>query len=165
MASGEAWGKSAAIVLVSTAAGNDIAMKASQTGYLVLSTCYPRSIRTTASPRLRGCRSGIPWFLIASSVTAILSERLVRRLCRCHRQAEVTAEPADRFASMGVGGDLPGRSRACVSQRVARSATKPGTRGRVGIYEIVPFDETIRDAVRAKGQKSTSSAIMCEAWA
>lgn len=119
----------------------EIAMKASQTGHLVLSTLHTND---SLSAITRLLDLGIPGFLIASSVTAILSQRLVRRLCRCHRRVEVAGEVAARLASIGFAGEIEsvGVPAGC------EECDQTGYRGRIGIYEIVPFDESVRDAVR-----------------
>jgi type IV pilus assembly protein PilB len=119
----------------------EIAMKASQTGHLVLSTLHTND---SLSAVTRLLDLGIPGFLIASSVTAIVSQRLVRRLCRCHRSAEVTGEIAARLAAMG----LAGQAESVSAPAGCDECDQTGYRGRIGIYEIVPFDESIRDAVR-----------------
>lgn len=119
----------------------EIAMKASQTGHLVLSTLHTND---SLSAITRLLDLGIPGFLIASSVTAILSQRLVRRLCRCHRRVEVAGEVAARLASIGFASRIEnvGVPAGC------EECDQTGYRGRMGIYEIVPFDESVREAVR-----------------
>ena len=131
----------------------EIAMKASQTGHLVLSTLHTND---SLSAVTRLLDLGIPGFLIASSVTAILSQRLVRRLCRCHGRAEVTPELAGRLRAIGpVGGSARGLADQVETVSVPGACDEcdqTGYRGRMGIYEIVAFDESIRGAVR-EGEK------------
>ena len=126
----------------------EIAMKASQTGHLVLSTLHTND---SLSAVTRLLDLGIPGFLIASSVTAILAQRLVRRLCPCHRRVEVTPELAARMRAIGsIGGSSSGGG-AIETVGVpagCEECDQTGYRGRIGIYEIVPFDESIRGAVR-----------------
>jgi type II secretory ATPase GspE/PulE/Tfp pilus assembly ATPase PilB-like protein len=116
-------------------------MKAAQTGHLVLSTLHTND---SVSAVNRLVDIGVPGFMIASSVTAVVAQRLVRRLCECRRQVPCTPEAAERLASLGliapvddisipVGCDL---------------CDQTGYRGRVGVYEILSFNETIREAVR-----------------
>jgi type IV pilus assembly protein PilB len=127
----------------------EIAMKASQTGHLVLSTLHTND---SLSAVTRLLDLGIPGFLIASSVTAILSQRLVRRLCRCHRRVEVTPELAARMRAIGsIAGSSSGGGGGIETVGVPAGCDEcdqTGYRGRIGIYEIVPFDESIRGAVR-----------------
>jgi len=59
----------------------EIAMKAAQTGHLVLSSLHTND---SVSAIVRLIDLGIPGFLITSSVTGILAQRLVRKLCSCH---------------------------------------------------------------------------------
>lgn len=123
----------------------EIAMKASQTGHLVLSTLHTND---SLSAVTRLADLGIPGFLIASSVTAILAQRLVRRLCRCHRRAEVTPELAARLRNIGSIGGSGGGIETVGVPAGCDECDQTGYRGRIGIYEIVPFDESIRSAVR-----------------
>src|SRR3984893_15043042 len=67
----------------------EIAMKAAQTGHLVLST---RHTNDAVSAIVRLLDLGIPGFLISSSVTGILAQRLVRKLCTCHTIETATPE-------------------------------------------------------------------------
>jgi type IV pilus assembly protein PilB len=142
----------------------EIAMKASQTGHLVLSTLHTND---SLSAVTRLLDLGIQGFLIASSVTAILAQRLVRRLCPCHRRVEVTQELAARMRPIGsIGGSSSGGGGGIETVGVPAGCDEcdqTGYLGRIGIYEIVAFDESIRGAV-ATEQKSTKSAVMREAW-
>ena len=67
----------------------EIAMKAAQTGHLVLSTLHTND---SISAMVRLLDLGIPEYLIASSVTGILAQRLVRKLCSCHTYEAPTPE-------------------------------------------------------------------------
>jgi type IV pilus assembly protein PilB len=123
----------------------EIAMKASQTGHLVLSTLHTND---SLSAITRLLDLGMPGFLIASSVTAILSQRLVRRLCRCHRRVELTDELAGRLAAVGFADHVE----TVAIPSGCDECDQTGYRGRIGIYEIVPFDESIREVVRETGK-------------
>jgi len=69
----------------------EIAMKAAQTGHLVLSTLHTND---SISAVVRLLDLGIQDYLIASSVTGILAQRLVRKLCACHTLEPITPEYA-----------------------------------------------------------------------
>ncbi len=119
----------------------EIALKASQTGHLVLSTLHTNgSIAAVA----RLLDLGIPGFLIASSVTGIIAQRLVRRLCSCHAQTAPTAEYVERLREAGAQEEV-------VTQPVpvgCAACDHSGFKGRVGAYEMLAFNEAVRSAVR-----------------
>jgi type IV pilus assembly protein PilB len=124
----------------------EIAMKAAQTGHLVLSTLHTND---SVSAVVRLLDLDIPGYLIASSVTGVLAQRLVRKLCvACRTTQPATAEMAARLAGVG-------RFDAIENVAVAvgcRECDNTGYRGRVGIYELLVFDETIRELVRTEGR-------------
>nr|HEV7954074.1 ATPase, T2SS/T4P/T4SS family [Candidatus Acidoferrales bacterium] len=119
----------------------EIAMKAAQTGHLVLSTLHTND-SVAAVTRLLDL--GIPPFMISSSITAIMAQRLVRRLCTCKGTDEPTVANLERMEQLG---QLEPVSSIFVPKG-CDLCELTGYRGRVGIYEILSFDETIRDAVR-----------------
>ena len=119
----------------------EIAMKAAQTGHLVLSTLHTNDA-VAAVTRLVDL--GIPSFMISSSISAIMAQRLVRRLCTCKGSEAPTVANVERMSQLGLlepvdSVYVPVGCELC---------ELTGYRGRVGIYEILPFDETVRDAVR-----------------
>jgi type IV pilus assembly protein PilB len=125
---------------------SEIAMKAAQTGHLVLSTLHTND---SFSAVTRLLDLGIPGFMIASSVSAILAQRLVRRLCDCRRESTVSAEAQHRLAALGLVTPMesvfvPGGCSDC---------DQTGYRGRVGVYEILMFNDVVREAIRG-GQTS-----------
>src|SRR6185437_15993418 len=78
----------------------EIALKAAQTGHMVLSTLHTND-SVAAVTRLLDL--GIPGFQIATSLSAIVAQRLVRRLCSCREEAPVTPEYASRLLQAGFG--------------------------------------------------------------
>jgi type IV pilus assembly protein PilB len=119
----------------------EIALKAAQTGHLVLSTLHTND---SISAVVRLMDLGIPDFLIASSVTDILAQRLVRRLCSCHTYERVTPEYATRLAEAGA---------TVIPDKMAWPAgcklcDRTGYKGRVGVYELLQIDESIRSILR-----------------
>jgi type IV pilus assembly protein PilB len=119
----------------------EIAMKAAQTGHLVLSTLHTND-SVAAVTRLVDL--GIPPFMISSSITAIMAQRLVRRLCTCKGTEEPTVANLERMEQLGQNEPVS----SVFVPKGCELCELTGYRGRVGIYEILPFDETIRDAVR-----------------
>lgn len=133
----------------------EIALKASQTGHLVLSTLHTND---SISAVTRLIDLGIPPFLVAASVSAIVAQRLVRKLCRCRREVEITPEVAARFESSGMRN---------YGERMYVAAGCPqcdgtGYRGRIGIYEIIVFDEEVRNLVRT-GARNEEMRVMARA--
>jgi type IV pilus assembly protein PilB len=123
----------------------EIAMKAAQTGHLVLSTLHTND-SIAAVTRLLDL--GVPSFLVATSVTTIMAQRLVRKLCRCHHEVTASPEHIQRLTALGM-------NEPTATQRVAigcESCDHSGYKGRIGIYEMLDFDESIRTAVRSGGR-------------
>ena len=120
----------------------EIAIKAAQTGHLVLSTLHTND---SAAAVTRLLDLGIPGFQIATSVTGIIAQRLVRRLCSCHDEIPMTPQYASKLLEAGLS-DPP------ETQHVPNGCDAcdlTGYKGRVGIYELLMLDESLRSAVRA----------------
>jgi type IV pilus assembly protein PilB len=122
----------------------EIAMKAAQTGHLVLSTLHTND---SVSAIVRLLDLGIPGYLISSSVTGILAQRLVRMLCPCHTLQAATSEFQARLAQLGMS-KPPQRMAVAVG---CDKCNQTGYAGRVGLYEFLRVDESIRSIVRTSG--------------
>ncbi|WP_295542409.1 type IV-A pilus assembly ATPase PilB [uncultured Pseudacidovorax sp.] len=123
----------------------DIAIKAAQTGHLVLSTLHTNDAPTTLT-RMRNM--GIAPFNIASSVILITAQRLARRLCpQCKQPADI---PQQALLDAGFrrealdGSWTPYRPVGC-------SACNSGYKGRVGIYQVMPISEEIQKIILRDG--------------
>ncbi|ACB32825.1 type IV-A pilus assembly ATPase PilB [Leptothrix cholodnii SP-6] len=123
----------------------DIAIKAAQTGHLVLSTLHTNDAPTTLTRLLN---MGVPPFNIASSIILISAQRLCRRLCEnCKAPAEYPREALLRagFKPDEVDGSWkPYKAVGC-------SACNNGYRGRVGVYQVMPITEAIQRVILAEG--------------
>jgi type IV pilus assembly protein PilB len=123
----------------------DIAIKAAQTGHLVLSTLHTNDAPTTLT-RMRNM--GIQPFNIASSVILITAQRLARRLCvNCKAPADIPHETLLEagFNEEDVDGTwTPYRPVGC-------SACNNGYKGRVGIYQVMPITEDLQRIILADG--------------
>ena len=123
----------------------DIAIKAAQTGHLVLSTLHTNDAPTTLT-RMRNM--GIAPFNIASSVILITAQRLARRLCTvCKSPADVPYENLIEagFTAEEIDGTwTPYRPVGC-------SACNNGYKGRVGIYQVMPITEDMQRIILADG--------------
>jgi type IV pilus assembly protein PilB len=116
----------------------DIAIKAAQTGHMVMSTLHTNDAPSTLT---RMANMGVPSFNIASSVILITAQRLARRLCTCKQPADLPPEAmlAAGFTQADLDGSWqPFRPVGC--DRCKGS----GYKGRVGIYEVMPISEEIQ---------------------
>ena len=123
----------------------DIAIKAAQTGHMVMSTLHTNDAPTTLTRLLN---MGVAPFNIASSVLLITAQRLARKLCEnCKTQAEY---PRDAMLKAGFkdtdfdGSWKPYRAVGC-------SACNNGYKGRVGIYQVMPITEEMQRIILAEG--------------
>jgi type IV pilus assembly protein PilB len=116
----------------------DIAIKAAQTGHMVMSTLHTNDAPSTLT---RLANMGVPSFNIASSVILITAQRLARRLCTCKQPTTIAPE-----ALLAAGFKEPDLDSSW-------QAFKPGScdrckgsgyKGRVGIYEVMPISEELQ---------------------
>ena len=123
----------------------DIAIKAAQTGHMVMSTLHTNDAPTTLT-RLRNM--GVAPFNIASSVLLITAQRLARRLCEtCKAPADY---PRDAMIKAGFKAeDLDGNWKPF--RAVGCSACNNGYKGRVGIYQVMPITEAIQTLILNDG--------------
>ncbi len=140
-----------------------IAIEAALTGHLVLSTLHTNS--SSAAP-MRLVEMGVEPFLVASSVSAVLAQRLARRLCeKCRRPQEVflrqlglsdevlAALPAD----LSEGESFEGyRAVGC------ESCGDTGYRGRFAIHEVLSMSEEISDLVLAHARAEDVERVAVE---
>jgi general secretion pathway protein E len=123
----------------------EIAIQASQTGHLVFATVHTND---SAGAVIRLVEMGIEPFLVASSLTAILAQRLVRRVCA---DCRVAYEPTDaELAEIGLSrrGLLEKNKSTRIYKAVGcNNCNRTGYRGRTGIYEFLPVDDDIRQLV------------------
>ena len=123
----------------------DIAIKAAQTGHMVMSTLHTNDAPTTLTRLLN---MGVAPFNIASSVLLITAQRLARKLCEtCKTQADY---PREAMLKAGYSeADLDGTWRPY--RAVGCSACTNGYKGRVGIYQVMPITEDIQRIILSQG--------------
>ena len=123
----------------------EIAIKAAQTGHLVLSTLHTNSAAETVTRLLN---MGVPAFNVASSVSLIIAQRLARRLCKeCSEPA--TDIPQDALLKLGFRQEqLDG---ADIRKAVGCQLCHEGYKGRVGIYEVVRVTPAIAKIIMEEG--------------
>ncbi|NAW92576.1 type IV-A pilus assembly ATPase PilB [Vibrio sp. V42_P2S4T144] len=115
----------------------EIAIKASQTGHLVLSTLHTNSAAETV---IRLSNMGVESFNLASSLNLIIAQRLARKLCsHCKQSQELTVQLQHLGiqASDNIFKANPGGCNECTH----------GYSGRTGIYEVMRFDEFLSEAL------------------
>ncbi len=118
-----------------------IAIQASLTGHLVLSTLHTND---AAGAVTRLIDMGVEPFLIASTLEAVLAQRLVRRVCAHCKTSYVP--PAELLGQLGIARESVG-DRQFSYGRGCPSCTQTGYRGRLGIYEWLRMTEAVRDLV------------------
>ena len=118
-----------------------IAIRASLTGHLVLSTLHTNDCPSSVSRLLD---MGVPPFLVASSLLLVLAQRLGRKVCRdCREPYDVDEESLVPYghASRGLGRVSLYRGKGC------QVCSFTGMKGRVAIYETMPVTPEIRDLI------------------
>ena len=122
----------------------EIAVKAAQTGHMVLSTLHTNDAPQTLN---RLMQMGIPAFNIASSVLLIMAQRLARRLCEHCKREEIV--PPEVLLEAGFReSDLDGFT---LFGPVGCDKCVKGYKGRVGIYQVMPISESINRIILEGG--------------
>ena len=116
-------------------------IQASLTGHLVFSTLHTNDAPTAVT---RMVDMGVPGYLVASSVVAILAQRLVRTICKKCGAPHTPEEHLIKDAGL-TAEDIEGatfrKGKGC------NSCQKTGYRGRIGIYEMLIIDSKIRQMI------------------
>ncbi len=129
----------------------EIAVKASITGHLVVSTLHTNSTSASIS---RLIDMGIEPYLLGDSLVGIIAQRLVRRLCECKKSREATPEEK---RTLGV----PEDKQLILKDRCGCEVCgNTGYFGRIGVYEIMPITHRIRNLIakRANADEITAEA-------
>ncbi|WP_437882492.1 type IV-A pilus assembly ATPase PilB [Pseudomonas sp. LRF_L74] len=122
----------------------EIAIKAAQTGHMVMSTLHTNSASETLT-RLRNM--GVPSFNIATSVNLIIAQRLARKLCStCKKPVEV---PEETLLAEGFPAEQIGKFK--LYGPVGCENCKGGYKGRVGIYEVVKNTPALQRIIMEDG--------------
>ncbi|MDE2149619.1 MAG: type IV-A pilus assembly ATPase PilB [Gammaproteobacteria bacterium] len=122
----------------------EIAIKAAQTGHLVLSTLHTNDAPQTLTRLLN---MGVPAYNIASSVNLIIAQRLARKLCPvCKRPADIPREELLREGFVQEELD-----RLKIYQAAGCDQCNDGYRGRTGIYQVMPVSEGIQRIIMEGG--------------
>jgi type IV pilus assembly protein PilB len=118
----------------------EIAVKAAQTGHLVLSTVHTNSAAETLT---RLANMGVSSFNIASAVSLIIAQRLARKLCQhCKEPIDI---PHEALRKEGFSNEEI--QQATIYRPVGCKQCTHGYKGRIGIYEVVPITEAMRQLI------------------
>ena len=123
----------------------EIAIKAAQTGHMVLSTLHTNDAPSTLT---RLMNMGIAPFNIATSVILITAQRLARRLCSCKRPIEIPKEALLRAGYKESDLDGSWQPYGHVGCDICKNT---GYKGRVGIYEVMPVSDEMQRIIMKNG--------------
>lgn len=127
----------------------EIAIRSALTGHLVISTIHTSNCVGTLS---RLVDMGVEPFLVSSALTGVLSQRLVRRLCpKCKKEHTITEEEREL-----LGKELVPENAQAYKPVGCEDCNNIGFRGRVGIFEFLELDDSIR---KLMGQGQFDQAI------
>ncbi|MGP5514136.1 type II secretion system ATPase GspE [Psychrobacter alimentarius] len=126
----------------------EIAVQASLTGHLVLSTLHTNTA-IGAVTRLQDM--GVEPFLLSSSLIGVVAQRLVRTLCtHCHGWQAADTEQAKLFTEIGVEIEKGVDSAIQLPKPIGcDKCNQSGFKGRTAIYEVVPIDDTLRRMIHS----------------
>lgn len=119
----------------------EIAIKASLTGHLVLSTLHTNDAPSTIN---RLMNMGIEPFLVATSVHCIVAQRLIRRACK--QCKEVVSIPVQALIDIGMT-RAEAESAQIMEGRGCATCNGSGNKGRVGLYEVLDVNEAIKEQI------------------
>ena len=123
----------------------EIAIKAAQTGHMVLSTLHTNDAPSTLT---RLMNMGVAPFNIATSVILITAQRLARRLCSCKRPIEIPREALLRAGFLESELDGTWQPYGHVGCDICKNT---GYKGRVGIYEVMPITDELQRIIMKNG--------------
>ncbi|AKS39096.1 type II secretion system protein E [Anoxybacillus gonensis] len=117
----------------------EVAIRASLTGHLVLSTLHTNDALSTVA---RLIDMGVEPFLVATSLSGVVSQRLVRRVCRdCQEEQEPTKREIDIFARRGLKIEKVMRGRGCPTCNMT------GYKGRIALHELMVMSDEMRKVI------------------
>jgi type IV pilus assembly protein PilB len=127
-----------------------IAMQSALTGHLVLSTLH---CNDAAGGAARMVDMGAEPFLVASSLNGIVAQRLVRRICdHCKTEALVSDAICEKL-------HLPGDGAVYYHGKGCKQCRETGYAGRIGVYEVLPVNEQIQQAILHQAPASEIRAL------
>lgn len=134
----------------------EIAIKAAQTGHLVLSTLHTNDAPQTLT---RLMNMGVPTFNIASSILLITAQRLARRLCNCKKPIDA---PEKTLLEAGFSHEDLDGSWTLYGPGSCDRCKGSGYKGRVGIYQVMPISEAMQRLIMS-GASALDLAVQAKA--
>ena len=134
-----------------------VALQAAQTGHLLLSTLHTNDATATIT---RLIDLGLQPFIVASSLTAVIAQRLVRRVCPGCARAQAPAP--ETVARLGGGSRLPAGA-AWAAGAGCDKCNHSGYRGRLAIHELLTVDDQVRALIASGGSEQEIKAAAREA--
>jgi type IV pilus assembly protein PilB len=131
-----------------------IAVQAALTGHLVLSTLHTNDAPSSVT---RLVNIGVEPFLVGAALNGVLAQRLVRRICpACVEDMPVPEEMREFLVVHGIDGATLPQGRGCEACR------NSGYSGRLGLYELLVFDDHLRDLIASSPNVTEFRRICCE---
>ena len=131
-----------------------IAVQASLTGHLVLSTLHTNDAPSSVT---RLINIGIEPFLIGAALTGVLAQRLVRRICpNCKQPIELNDELKEFMMMQGISAETVFEGQGCNKCR------ETGFSGRCGLYEMLVLDDHLRDMIATNPNVTEFRRMCCE---
>lgn len=121
----------------------EIGLRSALTGHLVLSTLHTNDAIDSA---LRMMDMEAPGYLVASAVRAVLAQRLVRRVCRDCGESTLPEAAEQQWLAARFPQN---QARTFLQGRGCQSCNFTGYKGRIGVFELLEFDQPMMDALRA----------------
>ncbi len=119
----------------------DIAIKASLTGHMVLSTLHTNDAPSTIA---RMINMGIEPFLVSSAVRLVVAQRLIRRLCKnCKAEIKI---PMQTLIDIGYAPEVA-KNVVIFEPKGCPKCHNSGYKGRVGLYEVMELDEELKEQI------------------
>jgi type IV pilus assembly protein PilB len=135
----------------------ELAVRAALTGHLVLSTLHTND---SVSAVVRLVDMGVPNYLVASSLTLSMAQRLVRRPCpECAVRMPVDPDTQRRLGMNDI------EAASCLTAVGCRACGGSGYRGRIALYEMLPINRSVRTALMAgAGEAAIMAAASAEGF-
>ncbi len=131
----------------------ELAIRAALTGHLVLATVHTNDALSAVTRLLD---MGVPRYLIASALSMIIAQRLLRRPCADCQEPD--HPPQEVLQRLGIS---PDRARRLVHGRGCDRCDGQGYRGRIGVFEVLKVDRSVQDALLS----GSDTSAMAEAAA
>jgi len=122
----------------------EIAIKASMTGHLVLSTLHTNDAPSAIN---RLINMGIEPFLVATSVNIICAQRLVRRICAKCKTHDPYQPPPESLLQVGFTAEEIKKGITVMKGRGCEICGNSGYKGRIGLYEVMEISDTLRNMI------------------